>query len=172
MTAPNSRLNIVIVLLVINLLTTVWLGLATHGRLAALEQAQVAMAPQATPLPEVLDNALRTRLYRAFVANYNARDFNAVYEMLGDYARQRIERDALISQSDRLVKLFGDIEDGSYSHHEYETRSQGVDFIHLIYDLELGDASELGPRAELLIKVLVKDGQYEVYGFTINSVNR
>jgi hypothetical protein len=171
MSPSSTRLNVVIGLLVVNLLATLWLGLAANGRIARLEQARSEADGGRAPLPAVLDETVRSDIYRTFVVHYNAGDYDAVYDSFGSYARARIPRDALVDQFDRLRAVFGDIVYGSYSRHEFENRAEGVDFVHLIYDVSLDEDSAIGGRAELVMKVLVKGVRYETYGVTLKAVD-
>ena len=161
MNARNGFLGLIALLLAANLIVLLWSGSDGH---AADEAAAVALAQ---PLPKIVSAELKEELLEDFIENFNDRDFDDIYAMLGPSARAQVDEDALETRFEKMAELFDSIEEGVYSH-SLLVGTQGATRIYqLYYRLKLSEDSDLGDAGTLQITLEIEGEDYQIYDLSL-----
>lgn len=155
---------IVICLLLANLIATIWFGLLKDTD----PQSDVAQTAK-HELPSVVNAYVVQKLYDQFAKAFNAGDYDALYDMLGQAAKAQISKEAASLEFRKLTKFFGSIENGGFSHSELVGTQGNTNIYVLYYPVTLPKDSEFGESATLNITLAVQSNDYQVYGFRLHA---
>ncbi|WP_221801847.1 hypothetical protein [Oceanobacter mangrovi] len=103
--------SVIIILLVANLVATVWFGL--NDRVTSTLSVSEKAAEH--ELPSVVNSEERSRLYAQFAKAFNAQDYSALYNMFGPAARAQFSRESADAEFIKLNKYFGSVKDGAFT---------------------------------------------------------
>ena len=161
MSTRDGFLGLIILLLAANLIVMLWSGSDDH---AADESAAGALAQ---PLPKIVSAELKEELLEEFIENFNDRDFDDIYAMLGPSARAQVDEEALETRFEKMAELFDSIEEGVYTH-SLLVGTQGATRIYqLYYRLKLSEDSELGDAGTLQITLEIEGEDYQIYDLSL-----
>lgn len=156
--------SVIIILLVANLVATVWFGLQPKNS-SGVSQIQQAASHE---LPPIVNSVARDNLYREFASSFNTQDYDALYDMFGPVAKAQVEKEVVISEFGKLVKYFHSVEDGSFSHSELASTQGNTSIYVLHYAVKLSEESEFA-SGTLKITVAVQGSEFQVYGIRLNA---
>jgi hypothetical protein len=161
----NTSQLLIIILLITNLVATVWFGLNNNAP-SNLSQTQQASTHE---LPETVNSDVRVAIYKEFSSAFNVQDYDALYNMFGPVAKAQLTREKIDSEFKKLVKYFHSVEGGTFTHSEL-INTQGNTSIYLLYyTVKLPDDSEFGNSGTLKVTVAVQSGEYQIYGIRLNA---
>jgi hypothetical protein len=156
---PSPRahplLYVLTVLVMVNLVITAWLAMRPSGRTVGGTKS----------LPSSLTKTERTRLFESFQSAYNAEDYNALYQIFDSVAQVQISRPVFDQQVGHLRNLFGRVENGVYSHHEYTGNEQGREWFLLHYVVKFEKASER--KGYLIITIASAGREFGIFKFDL-----
>ena len=152
----------IIVLLVANLVATVWFGVERNSSPASKIESE-------NGLPEHIDKKVRDGIYEQFVNAYNGRDYDAMYNIFSDSAKAQIDKEGTFQVLAQLVEYFDSIEQGGFSHSEFLGHQGDMKQFKLVYPVKFGKNSKFGTTGNLYITIAVRDGEYGVWGFNLRS---
>jgi hypothetical protein len=161
----QSTQSVIIILLVANLVATIWFGLQEKP---ALVQSNIEQAAT-HELPPLISSEERQKLYDQFVSAFNAADYDAIYEMFGASAKAQVTRESLEVELTKLNKWFHSVESGGFTHSEFAGSQGSVIYYQLYYAVKLSEDSTFGPSGTLTVTVAVQGNEYQVYGFGLDS---
>ncbi|MCV2886458.1 DUF3887 domain-containing protein [Aestuariibacter sp. AA17] len=152
----------IIVLLVANLVATIWFGVERNS----LPTTQIESK---NALPEHIDKHVRDELYERFVSAYNDRDYNAVYDLFSDSSKAQIDKKDILKTMDELVEYFDSIIQGGFSHSEFLGHQGDTKQFRLVYPVKFSENSKFGTSGKLYVTLAVRGGEHEVWGFNLRS---
>ena len=156
--------TLVIVLLITNLLATVYFGMREQQpSQSPIQQVQST----GDELPAVINTRVKQALYDRFVEGFNKADYDGLYNMLGPVARAQFSREQTIEQFEKLVRYFQGIEEGGFTHSELANTQGSTRIYVLYYSVRFAQGSELGEKGTLSISVAVKGTDHEIYGIRL-----
>ncbi|MBU3068838.1 hypothetical protein KOI40_03345 [Aestuariicella sp. G3-2] len=158
---------VIILLLVANLVATVWFGLNDEPVTIATQTQTEKTAEH--ELPAVITYEVRDRLYNRFVRAFNAKDYDALYDMFGPGAKAQFSKELANAEFQKLTKYFHSVEGGGFTYSELSGTQGNTKVYILNYAVTFPKSSELGTSGTLKITVAVQGGDYQVYGIRINA---
>lgn len=157
--------SVIILLLVANLVATIWFGLNEKN---APVQTQAEKAAQ-HELPSVVDSKVREHLYSEFAKSFNSGDFTALYDMFGPAAKTQISKESSDIELKKLAKFFKAVDSGAFTHSELAGTQGNTTIYVLYYAVKLPESSEFATTGTLKITVAVQGSEYQVYGIRLNA---
>ena len=159
----NRLLYLIILLLLANLVATIWFGLDNNQEL----QPPNSFNPVKGNLPPVVSDSIRDNLFADLSNSLNSRDFSALYQMLGPIAKAQISHESAYEEFEKLTKYFHSIENGKFSHSEFVRNQEDFEVYNIYYDINLSEKSDFDSSAFLILTIAIKENQYQLYGFRI-----
>ncbi len=157
--------GLIILLLVANLSATIWFGM-DKSTAPLMNPSQKSAVHN---LPPIITHGVRDELLSSITAAFNAKDYDALYNMLGPAAKAQVSMKEALVEFEKLIKYFHSIEGGAYIHSEFAS-TQGNTMIYVLhYSVTLSEESAFGTSGKLTITIAVQDSEYQVYGFRINA---
>ena len=157
--------SVIIILLVANLVATVWFGL-NNGVTNTISVSEKAAEHE---LPSVVNSEERSRLYAQFAKAFNAQDYSALYNMFGPAARAQFSKESADAEFIKLNKYFGSVQDGVFTHSELAGNQGNTNYYNLYYTVKLPQASEFGGSGRLKITIAVQGNEYQVFGIRLHA---
>lgn len=157
--------SVIILLLVANLVATVWFGLNENPTYSPT-QAEKAAEHE---LPSIINSEVRDNLYSEFMEAFNSSDYDALYNMFGPAAKAQFTKESAESEFRKLTKFFHSVENGGFTHSELAGTQGNTNIYVLYYAVMLSERSEFGTSGTLKITVAVQGGEYQVYGIMLNA---
>ena len=152
--------TVIIILLVANLAATIWFGSNAPQPVSHTEVSRAAEHQ----LPESITETVRNELLDTFSNSFNNHDMEVLYNMFGPVAKAQISRTDIEEQFGKLIKFFGSINGGAYTHSQLTDSSGNTSIYILFYSVKLSEKSEFGKKGILKITISVTDDEYQVYG--------
>jgi len=159
--------SIIIILLVSNLIATVWFGLDGKSS-PVISQAEKSASHE---LPSAVSSEIRDDLYAKFAKAFNAGDYDALYDMFGPAAKAQFTKESAEKEFKKLIKFFKAVEGGAFTHSELAGTQGNTNIYNLFYAVTLPNNSELGDHATLKITIAVQGADYQIYGIRLNTVS-
>lgn len=157
--------SVIILLLVANLVATVWFGL---NDVPASQPKQAAKAA-VHELPSIVNSEVRGQLYDEFAKAFNAADYDALYNMFGPAAKAHFTKESAKTEFQKLTKFFHSVESGGFTHSELAGTQGNTNIYVLYYAVKLSESSEFGTSGTLKITIAVQGGEYQIYGIRLNA---
>ncbi len=156
---------LVIILLVANLIATVWFGVKSTSN---NENMQAKNTSQHT-LPKIITSEIKNELFDQFTLAFNSGDYKSMYNLMGPIARAQYPYEKAEEDFPKLIKFFHSVESGTFTYSEL-VKSQGdTNIYNLNYTVVLSEKSELGRNGNLRITILIQGDDHQVYGFHLNA---
>ena len=162
----NHANTLIIILLVANLAVTIWFGVQDKN-----PAGDMAGAATVHDLPAFIDRDEREKLLQNFISAFNNQDMDALYHMLGPAARAQLTQAEVTRQFETLIKFFGSVTEGAFTHSELTDTHGSAKVYVLYYRVKLSDKSQVGKKAVLNFTLAVDGDSYQVYGIHLNSNN-
>jgi len=157
--------SVIIILLAANLAATIWFGTQSQNTISAKGKADTTVHN----LPDAISSDVRKQLLEKFTVSFNNKDFDALYNMFGPAAKAQVTRESMDEQFNKLIKFFGAIEDGAFTHSEL-AKTQGSSKVYVLYyTVKLSKESQFGSTGNLRVTLAVQNNDFEVYGIYLNS---
>ncbi|WP_413662501.1 hypothetical protein ACG1BZ_14885 [Microbulbifer sp. CNSA002] len=157
--------SVIILLLVANLVATVWFGL--NERTAPVQTQAEKTAEHELPL--FIDSKVRVHIYNEFVKAFNAGDNDALYDMFGPAAKAQFTKESAETEFQRLTKIFNSVESGAFTHSQLAGTEGNTSFYVLHYAVKFPDESEFGTSGTLKVTIAIQGSEYQIYGIMINA---
>lgn len=161
----QSSQSVIILLLVANLVATIWFGLNKEVH----QSTSVAENAATHELPPVVNSETRVNLYNKFAKAFNAANYDALYDMFGPAAKAQFTKETAFAEFVKLTKFFHSVESGAFTHSELAGTKGNTNFYVLYYVVKLHENSEFGTSGTLKITVAVQGSEYQVYGIRLNA---
>lgn len=149
----NAVLWILSVLVGVNLLLTLQISLKLTDKMPE----QIARE-RAKSLPEFLTEELIAAYADELMEAYNSKDPDAVWQLMGSYARAELTKLELQKALDQLHSFAGPVVSTRYKYHEYAGQMGNLAFFKLFYRANLTEACQLTDNGTLTITIAI-DGQ-------------
>ncbi len=156
---------VIIVLLVANLVATIWFGFENRP---LQRQSQIETIAR-HELPEIITDEIREQIFETFKTEFNSKNFDALYGMLGEVAKAQLTKEDAYSTFEKLVKYFHSIEDGAYTHTELIQTQGNTSVYKLHYSVKLSEKSELGTKGNLKVTIGVQGEEFQIYGVRMDT---
>ncbi|MBQ0784414.1 MAG: hypothetical protein KBT66_09305 [Amphritea sp.] len=157
--------SVIIILLVANLIATIWFGIDKEPT----QSVSVAEKAATHELPSVVNSEVRKDLYSKFAKAFNSANYDALYNMFGPAAKAQFTKDSADLEFQKLTKFFHSVESGAFTHSELTGTKGNTNIYVLYYVVKLAESSEFGTSGTLKITVAVQGGEYQVYGIRLNA---
>ena len=161
-----NKYTLIIFLLVLNLGATVWFGTQSRDYSATTKTPIEQTAKH--KLPEIISDAVKSRLIADFTNYYNADDYDAIYNMLGDTAKAQIKRDDAVQQFRQLKAFFTSISGGTFDFSQYLGSKGSISYYTLHYIVDAPE-NAFSPQAVVQINIAVDGSSYQVYGARLHT---
>ncbi|MDO6561021.1 hypothetical protein [Paraglaciecola chathamensis] len=158
----KSIYAVIIVLLVANLVATVWFGVTSQPVTSTQNKVE-------NTLPSHMTKNVRNKIYDQFVSRYNSRDYEAMYDIFSPSAKAQIDKNETFSTFLQLVDYFDSIVEGGYSHAEHLGTQGDLKQFKLFYSVKFSENSKFGTSGSLSITLAIRNDEYEVWGFNLRS---
>jgi len=158
----KSIYAVIIVLLVANLVATVWFGVTYQSVTTTQNKIE-------NTLPSHMNKSVRDKIYEQFVSPYNDRDYEAMYDLFSPSAKAQIDKKETFNTLRQLVDYFDSVTEGGYSHSEYIGSQGDLEQFKLFYKVKFSEKSKFGTSGSLSITLAIRDDEYEVWGFNLRS---
>lgn len=158
----KSIYAIIISLLIANLVATVWFGVERNSSSASQIESK-------NGLPKHIDKQVINGIYERFVAAYNGRDYDALYDIFSESAKAQIDKEETVEVLTQLVEYFDSVVQGGFSHSEFLGRQGDMKQFKLVYPVKFGEKSKFGKSGNLYVTIAVRDGEYGVWGVNLRS---
>jgi len=161
----QSSQPIIIILLVANLVATVWFGLNEKPS-PVLSQTERTATHE---LPSAVNSQVRDQLYNQFSKAFNEADYDVLYDMFGPTAKIQVSKEKSTSEFKKLLKYFHSVKSGGFTHSELVDTQGNTNIYVLHYAVKLSELSEFGTKGTLRVTVAVQGSEYQVYGIRLNA---
>jgi hypothetical protein len=156
---------VIIILLVANLVATVWFGL--NGE----KPYQVSMDQKTSSheLPSVINSDVRDNIYNEFARAFNSQDYDALYDMFGPAAKAQIKKKESLSEFEKLAKYFHSVEEGGFTHSKLAGTQGNTNIYILYYAVKLAETSAFGDKGTLKVTVAIQANKFQIYGIKLKA---
>ncbi|MBN2211129.1 MAG: hypothetical protein JW709_07005 [Sedimentisphaerales bacterium] len=157
---------LIIMLLILNLLATVyfgWCGMEFKSAAALNPEAQKA-------LPAIITPELREQYFQQFQKAFNAADYDAIYKLFGPIARAQVSEEELAKELQKMTDWFHRVDKGTYTHSEWAGKQGLTDGYYLYYAVTFPPECQFGQKGILKISIGVEGREVQILGFFLNSV--
>ncbi|WP_153304337.1 hypothetical protein [Desulfosudis oleivorans] len=156
---------LIIILLVANLIATIWFGI---NKEPGGEVSQIAKAAH-HELPPVVSSEVRNEIFETFFQYFNAADYDSLYNMFGPVAKAEVLKEASVKEFKRMVDYFHSIESGVYIYSELLGSRGNTNIYTMYYSVNLSEKSEFGTKGTLKVTIAVQGNEYQIYGIRLNA---
>lgn len=156
---------VIIILLVANLIATIWFGISKEP---VGDVSQIAKSAQ-HELPSVVTSEVRDEILEKFTQYFNTADYDSLYNMFGPVAKAQFTKEAAITELKKLVEYFYSIESGVYTYAELVSSQGNTNVYTMYYSVKLSEKSEFGTNGTLKVTIAVQGNDYQIYGIRVNS---
>ncbi len=156
----HPLLYVITTLLAINLVATLWLTTTN------LQERQ-SPTTVGGELPEILTAAERDRMFQEFRTNYNAKNYDALFEMFHKAVQIGLNRENTMAAIIGLRQQFGLIKEGVYANYQYLGKQGQYDTFKLHYAVKLGNEGDRSGR--VMIDVIFDGEHYGIQSFFIGG---
>jgi hypothetical protein len=153
---------LIIVLLVANLIATFWFGITSESANPIQDREEIT-------LPSYINRDVRDRIYKRFITAYNNKNYEAMYDLFSSAAKAQIDKSETIETGHQLVDYFDSIVEGGYSHSQYLGAQGDLTQFKLVYAVKFSEKSKFGTSGKLSITLALRDNEYEIWGFNLQS---
>jgi hypothetical protein len=157
--------SVIIILLVANLIATIWFGLTDHPSNKSLSLNKEVEQE----LPSVITPEVRADLYSQFAKAFNASDYDAFYDMFGPVAKAQFTKESSDETLKKMVTYFHSAESGAYTHSELVRNQGDTKIYNMYYAVKLHESSVFGAKGVLKITIAVNGSEYQIYGMRLNA---
>lgn len=162
----NNSNKIIISLLIANLAATIWFGTSKTEIVSSQKPYEKASQHQ---LPDLINNSIKSEILDTFIAHFNSKDYDALYDMFGPVARAQIPREDMDVEFGKLAKFFHSVESGSFSFAEFSGQQGSTTVYVLNYTVNLSEKSEFGQIGTLKVTIAIDGSEYQIYGIRLNG---
>lgn len=162
----NNSNKIIISLLVANLAATIWFGNKNSDLPQDLNPHEQVSNHQ---LPDLITTTIKSELLDTFITHFNAKDYDALYDMFGPVAKAQLEKEGVTKEFTKLTTLFHGLQSGTFSFSEFAGQQGSATYYVLNYTVKLSEKSDFGVIGDLKITVAIDGDHYQVYGILLNG---
>ena len=157
--------SVIILLLVANLVATVWFGVSEQS--APIPTATETAAKN--ELPSLVDAKERNHMLEEFTEKFNSSDYDGLYNMFGEAAKAQFTKESAESNFKKLKKFFYSVDGGAFTYSELVGTKGNTNYYLLYYTVKLSEKSEFGTSGNLKITIAVQGSEYQIYGISLNA---
>ena len=163
-TKQNKLLPLIAILLVINLLGTLWLV-----KQVAFQPTKLASkTADQESLPDYLSKEVIKEIYNKFEEAFNSRDYDLSWNLLSDLAKSQLNKDEMKESNDTLWPLFGYVSNGVFTYYEFVGRQGNLRTFNLYYNIKL-DNSKIGDIGILQMMITDDGEEYGIVGYQLRD---
>ena len=161
-TKQKNILYLIAMLLVINLLGTLWLV-----KQVAIQPTKLASkSTDQESLPDYLTKETRKEIYMKFEEAYNSQDSDSFWNLFSNLAKAQMNKNDLKIGYERLLDIFGRLSNGIFAYYDFIGSQGNLRTFDLHYGIEITGSK--GKKGEVKITITDDGKEYGIVGVHIS----
>ncbi|GAA0853899.1 hypothetical protein [Aliiglaciecola litoralis] len=156
---------LIIVLLILNLVATVWFGI-NQPQVQPIEAVRNKITHN---LPGVVNASVRKQLVDEYIKHFNSQNLDGLYAMFSPAAKAQFSKQKSDETFTKLITYFRSVRDGAFTHSEFVGANGDTKHFVLHYALKLDENSDFSQTGTLKVTIAVRGTEFEIYGIHMNA---
>ena len=157
-TKQKMLLYLIVILLIVNLLGTLWLV----KQVAFQPKKLTSKIEDQEALPDYMTNEVKKEIYKKVEEAYNSEDYEHFWNLFSDLARVQMSKDNIKEVYFKLRSMFGDVRNGVFNYYEFAGKRGNLKHFIFYYKVQY-EQKDFGGKGNTIITITDDGQEYGIF---------